>query len=245
MLIAVATPYGAHLEHPEVMRRVEFLKSRMLNCKFVTAEISMHIVSLARTKLVEQCLVAGADAIFFVDSDVLIPENAYILFDHLSDEHPVVSGLYVHRHPPHLPQAYVRATNHVNGKHPYLPVVNVGDTPRSVDGVGAGCLLVRSDVFGKLKDRHEAYLQTIVGVEYGDSGLAEAVHYASSLGPWFEFLGNVGEDFYFCEQLSKIGIRPWLVPEVQCQHIGQVAFGIEHFTAALAQGLVHTADYEQ
>ena len=87
MLIAVATPYGAHLEHPEVMRRVEFLKSRMLNCKFVTAEISMHIVSLARTKLVEQCLVAGADAIFFVDSDVLIPENAYILFDHLSDEH--------------------------------------------------------------------------------------------------------------------------------------------------------------
>ena len=73
----------------------------------------------------------------------------------------------------------------------------------------------------------------------------KAIHYAMSLGPWFEFLGHVGEDFYFCEQLAEIGIRPLLVPSVKCQHIGQVAYGIEHFNQAKANGIVQEASFEE
>jgi len=216
----------------------------MFHHKFVHSEISMHIVSLARTKLVEGSLEQGGDAVWVVDSDVLIPENADILVEHLSDEHPVVSGLYVARFPPHLPQAYTRAAVFQGGYHPYLPVIDVDGPPRFVDAIGAGCLLVRSDVFVRLKEAHDEYIKVLSKRRYSAPETVRAIHYAMSLGPWFEFLGHVGEDFYFCEQLAKIGIRPWFVPEVKCYHIGQTAFGYEHFKSLLDQGLVHSAEFE-
>jgi len=249
MKIALATPYGAHLEHPDVSMRMANMQSSLLQHQFVHTTIAMHIVSLARHKLVEMALEHDADVVWFVDSDVLLPPNASILVDHIEAGVPVVSGLYVQRHPPFIPQAYFVAATEV-GIHNYMPMIDVPSEPTYVDAVGAGCLLVRTDVFRTLREHHEerrtALREARDRILSGKARLPirlkgvtdAAVHDALALGPWFEFLAGVGEDFYFCEKLRGIGIRPMLEPNVSCGHIGQQAFDISHFRHAANQGFV-------
>lgn len=246
--VAMCTPYGPHLDHPEVITRIMDVKRSRPFDTFYDVNISMHIVSLARTKLVETALAQGVDVVWFVDSDVLLPADAGIILDHvMNDRSPVVSGLYVHRHPPHLPQVYVRATVHANGDHPYLPVINIPNDPTFVDATGAGCLAVRADVFGLVAAEHRMYqaeLSKRLAKLAPLGATARALHYALSLTPWFEFLGRVGEDFYFFEQLDRIGIRPLLLPMVKCYHIGQQPFGFEHFESAKRAGVVQDLHWE-
>lgn len=245
MHIVFCTPYGPHMMFPEHHRRKIYVQGLDYNHRYTYAEVDMNVVSLARNSIVNS-IPPDADLTFWVDSDIILPDNALDLINYVSDEHPVVSGLYFSRRFPYLPQVYSRAVVHEDGKHPYLPIVDIPATPTSYDAVGAGFMVVRPDVFVRLKEAKEENnrnLSCAIDKMSNSGELTEemvlAEHYYKSLSPWFEFLGNVGEDFYFCEMLAKVGIRPLLVPHVVAQHLSISPIGAEHYQTIKQQQLVY------
>ena len=80
------------------------------------------------------------------------------------------------------------------GDNDYEFMGELGDQPFEVDAGGMGCCLIERQVLERL--------------EY----------------PWFRFLHRpgcalTGEDIYFFEQAAKLGIRPLVIPQIQCSHI--------------------------
>jgi hypothetical protein len=247
MKIAICTPYMDAML-PDVGRAISRLESRLLQFQVVHIEIDMNVVSLARHSIAAS-IPQDVDLVWWIDSDVVLPENAVELLNYVQ-EYPLVSGLYVSRRPPFLPQAYNLA-GVVHGKHPYLPLVSIPDKPTQVDAVGAGCLLMARSLLTSMQQAHNSYLAQLGELETKLLGgltqteqviLRQCMHYAQALGPWFEFLGGVGEDFYFCEQATRYcGVRPLLVPSVACTHIGRMPVGLQHFKASSATGISYSA----
>lgn len=238
MHIVLATPTGGWVRAPHY-RCKAIMQAQCSGHRFTHAEVDLLIVSKARNDLIK-VLPEDADAIWFIDSDVLLPTNAPLLIDHLKD-HPVVSGLYFGRTPPNLPQVYNRATpGHAN--FAFLPVIDIPAEPFMADAVGAGCLLIQTQVLRDIADKHKAWQDEVrAELDRVDflSSLRRAAELGASLSPHFEFLEAVGEDFYFCMQLQHyLGIRPLVVPAVECPHETIVPLGRAQFEANLGAGLV-------
>jgi len=167
---------------------------------------------VARNSIVDRFLDSGAKFLFFLDSDVLPPDNA--LERLMSHNLPIVSGLYYRRHierpgkPPH-PCMWKIVPPNVEMTCPtcaqkfrtkegkYQPILN---PPRNalveVDAVGAGCLLIHRRVFEKL----------------------ERPYFRWTLG-WVE--PGVSEDLYFCERARDAGFRILVDTGVRCGHLGE------------------------
>ena len=235
MKIALLTPFGHYNTVPRHQRHVSAMQASMREHTFVHVEVDMNVVHKARNMLVDM-IPDDVDVAWWVDSDVLLPANAPLLMHYLSDKSPVVSGLYVSRNGPNLPQAYTLASN---SGHAYLPIVNIPNEPTYVDAVGLGCLVMYTKVFLDLSvawQKRLRVMNTWLKRQTSCPDL-EMVSLAMGLSPYFEFLNKVGEDFYFCERLRDIGIRPLLVPEVSCTHVGYADFTRDHYEANLAQGV--------
>lgn len=86
-----------------------------------------------------------------------------------------------------------RTANEDRGRHKLLNEFPVADQPFEVEGCGAGCLLLRRDIFDKVD------------------------------WPWFRWVEHedgllIGEDFYFCDKVRAAGLPIIADPGVICQH---------------------------
>lgn len=126
--------------------------------------------------------------LFFIDDDVVPPPDAFFkLSAHKKD---IVSGLYLRRHPPVVPCMQVNYKWVTTFSFPAL---------LEVDFVGAGCLLISTEVFKKMKR------------------------------PWFEWrcdrpdlpeTERLSEDFAFCRDAKQAGYKVLVDTSVQCEHWG-------------------------
>lgn len=158
-----------------------------------------------------------ADYVFFADGDQIWPENTLsVLLDAISDEFPVVSGLYWRKKFPftcvqgnyttwkghELQRKAIEQMGFVDKDDNqclfYQPLKDF-DTPRTIDVSGMGCLLVRTDVFKKFEQPYFGYFNSY------------------SLGGDFTFDNATEEMLFFCK-LRKAGIKTWMVPAVKCGH---------------------------
>lgn len=247
MRIAYCTPFGA-VSSPEHTRAKAIVQNTLLQHTFLNAEIDLHVVSKARNALV-QIAQDQVDVLWFVDSDIRLPENAGKLLGYLNKS-PVVSGLYFSRRPPYFPQVYNRALPALPA-HAYLPRVAIPLEPFHADAVGAGCLLVTCDVLRQLHDAHEEW-RGGVRAWMGDkrrrmpAAVKRAIELGLGLNGHFEFLECVGEDFYFCEMLwHYLRIRPLVVPEVLAGHEAVIPITNEHFSAYLERGLSFNSSFPE
>lgn len=164
----------------------------------VSATIGMTnlcYLHMSRNSLVEGALQADATHIFWLDSDVICPPGAVKhLLRHDVD---VASGLYHYKDG--------------NGRR-HAPVAWQGDDmggvnidlrePQWVDGVGLGCVLMKTDWLKKMD------------------------------APWFELTADKGEDVCFFERLRRdYGVRVLLDPDVRCGHVGDFIVTTEHWQA--------------
>lgn len=154
------------------------------------------MLPIQRAECVKMAL-GQCDYLLFVDSDMVMQANALVRL--LGRDVDIVSGLYFSRTPPFQPIA----GKLIDGKWEAL-----AEWPEreliEVDGVGAGFLLIKTEV---LKDTPEPHW----------------------LWSWDEKNGYGGEDYFFCQQAKKAGFKVWLDTSLELTHIGEYPFGRHNY----------------
>lgn len=106
----------------------------------------------ARNDLVAKFLTKTPDAthLLFWDDDIIPSANDLgILWSH---NEPIVSGLYFKKQPPHEPLMSLIVKDVESGERGMTHLIDwEDDKPYYVDGVGMGFILIRRDVFQKVK----------------------------------------------------------------------------------------------
>jgi hypothetical protein len=151
----------------------------------------------ARNVACMRAIESGADWLFFLDSDVIAPDDA--IHKLMAHNRPVVSGMYCRRSEPiGVPVAIKNGT--------WLNNFRLGDTVE-VDLVGAGCLLIHRELLQKIPpQRHGKHwfdwrvdLKGVPGMGEGDC---------------------LSEDFTFCSWCRKHGVPILLDTSIVCKHVG-------------------------
>ena len=159
--------------------------------RYSVVYVSGADVAVARNLLVEKSMGVG-DYIMFFDDDVLPPMNAITKL--ISHDKDIITGLYFAKQQPHFPQIF---TKNKEVTERYDSVENYAkDSLIEIDACGAGCLLIKTEVFKKLKKPYFQYI------------------------PKGENNPRKGEDFYFCEKAKEAGYKIWCDTSIQCKHIG-------------------------
>ena len=181
--ILVAVPYYHYIEpETEVSLRsldeIEGVDVERYQC---------HHIPKGRNALIQKMRIGGYDYIFFLDADTAIRTiDLQLLID---VDKPVVSGLYAL-----LLNNTVRwAVGIEKSGDGYVWLTGDPTLPMPVQTTGAGCLLIKREVFSAIE------------------------------WPWFDFElakgGNIrGEDFSFCQKCSDGGFEIWLQPKVVAAH---------------------------
>lgn len=145
-------------------------------------------VDWARNICVEEALNDyNSDYVFFLDVDVFPPQN--IIEKLLAQNKDIVSGPYHSKKPPFHPHAYKELDN---GSYETIEIKK--NSLLEVDAVGAGCLLIKTNV---LKKMTKPWFSTVL------PGL-NAEH-AKDLK--FDKTQGLGEDLYFCKKARNAGFK--------------------------------------
>jgi len=163
----------------------------------------------ARNRIAQKALDGGYDRLLMVDNDVTPPRDA--LVNLLSHDVDCVSGYYLHRNADNEPSDRTCACRLLDDKgHAYFNYPMESEYTRfelaemrergeylvEIHGGGMGCIMVKTDVFNR--------------VRY----------------PWFDWVnykdghrGMLSEDLYFCEGMRKKGIPRHVDTRVACGHL--------------------------
>lgn len=163
----------------------------------------------ARNSLCEQVLRSDFQWLFFLDSDVIPPNDTILRL--ISHGHPVISGVYFRRSPPVGIPVMIRGNSWVT-QYPPNSIIEV-------DYVGAGCMAIHRSVLEKLPPSDPRR-----GKKWFDWKVDML-----GIGPPGECLS---EDFSFCLSVKRhLGIAVKVDTSIQCRHVGfgQATYG--NFTA--------------
>lgn len=116
----------------------------------------------------------------------------------LSHDKDIVSGLYIQRKPGKQILEIYKDGRNVD----YSDIKNLDIV--EIDSCGFGCVLVKSEVIRAIEYPHFLYKSAI---DHADT---------------------ISEDTYFCLKAKQRGFKVFADPTIQCEHIGQTTFVIEH-----------------
>jgi len=175
----------------------------------------------AREVITRRALEVGCKYIFHYDSDVLIPVNTIEVLIQWMEKFdlPILGGLYWAKKPQKMPAAWLKIAEHKDQNRCDFAPVDVKDYIETnsivkTDVTGAGCLLIRRDVFEKLDKSNPnlPYFQWGLNRQY--------------LCPKCGSHGNLpmmSEDFFFCQRaVNELNIHPHVAFGVKCDHIATV-----------------------
>lgn len=181
------------------MVNAPFAQSLCAMTKVGECHVSFMVGSLiydARNSLCEQALKIGADAILWLDSDMLIPPDAMVrLMKHIEEGKDIVSGLYFNRKPDYRPTLF-KSLDVENGKCKFT---DYNDYPKDsvfeIDGCGFGCVAMRVPILTKM---------------------------VLEKGNWFAPAYNSGEDIAFCIRAKELGYKIWCDSSIKFGHCGHI-----------------------
>lgn len=217
---------------------------------FMHVDIETVIIGKARSLLTRVALDVNADVVLFVDQDIEVPPHAIVAL--MDRDLPIVGGLYIARREPYLPQIYTaKDTEGLNTEHLgaqttprdiYWPIIDYDVESADimeVDAIGAGCLLVRREVFEHLEELQkddDKWLQSALEeIESNTPYWLSERHvkllheHVRVMDPWWEFLTDEGEDMYFCRKARAAGYKVYVDLSVKCAHQGTVPIQEGHF----------------
>lgn len=195
--LAVCIPCRDTLHSAHAMSLAELVKFNTMN------EIDTHVFMDASTILLTQrerlatmALECDAEYILWLDSDIVFPATTAARL--LSHNEPIVAANYIRRQRPFKGVAYEKIGDWENP----LPF-DIEDELVSVEGIGMGCMLVKTDIFQQITK------------------------------PWFEFGWSpesndfLGEDMLLCQKINSLGYEIKVDTQLsqELRHLGTWAFG--------------------
>ena len=167
---------------------------------YVAAPISWH--EGARNHLVEHM---EGDWLLQLDTDHVFAPDVLIRMIRLAEKNnlPVLSAIYQYKHPPHQPVMGLWAGEaHLN------PIVDWDPEAETVQvgACGAGCLLVRKEVFKRVKRE-----------------LKEAP---------FAIRPGLSEDYSFFKRCQELGIPVHVAPKIECHHTIRTILSVQDYVPA-------------
>lgn len=184
-------------------------------------------IDVTRESMVRAALAQGFEWIFFLDSDVIIPDGTFEkLFSH---NQPLVNGMYKAKKPGgFFWAAWIRTkiddkTVAVTGEA-FVPIASWEGRLIAVDVIGTGCMLVHRSVFEKIMATYPKLPLFFWSKERAPE-LLKTMDLPDPL------MTEVSEDFYFCLLAKKCGFQIIVDTEVKCGHISTVK--IEESTVTL------------
>jgi GT2 family glycosyltransferase len=166
-------------------------------------------VDIARELLVDLAIKNKCDYLFFLDSDVIPPEN--ILDVLIGHNLPIVCGIYNSK-TPGMPWGMWNFNKTANT---FLALDKWKKRLVQVDVTGCGCMLIKSDVILKM---HEAYPDLPLFMWTKD----RSSKVTSKLNVPDERMRGVSEDFWFCLLAAKCGFPIVIDTDMKCSHIGNM-----------------------
>jgi len=197
--LAVCIPTRDTLHSAHAMSLVELVKFNTMN------DIDTHVFMDASTILLTQrerlasmAVELDAEYILWLDSDIVFPATTAVRL--MAHNEPVVAANYVRRQLPAKGVAYQKIGDWQNP----LPF-EVYDELVTVQGVGMGCVLMKTEIFSKIPK------------------------------PWFEFGWSpesndfLGEDMILCQKMANVGyeVKIDTVLSQELRHLGTWGFGPE------------------
>lgn len=186
---------------PECMEAVINLVGVFRNKYDITVRlISGYSADVARTTATEMFLATQCDDLLFVDSDVIVTDS---VIDKLVEaDKDVVTGIY------HKKSLTIRHSEvyRITGdkKFEAYPTDEVPAGLFEITACGFGCVLLKREVVRKV-------MEATKGVPFkfvqGDN---KSVY--------------ISEDIYFCNELSKLGIRIYADGTAVCGHVGKYMY---------------------
>jgi GT2 family glycosyltransferase len=163
---------------------------------FLSIPEDRYSVAACRNRAVNDLLKSDCSHILFVDDDVYVPPQTIV--ELLKMERQVAAGVYPSikkQYPADLKaETYIVAGKNGAWYRKWFSGV------RNVDVVGAGCLMIRKDVFNVVKFPWFRWPE----------GVVDGQHIVKS------------DDLDFCERCKANGIEVWANGDVRCGHVKAV-----------------------
>ena len=197
--LAVLIPCRDTLHSAHALALAEMVKFNTMNN--IDTHVFMDastILLTQREKLATEAVNLGAEYMLWLDSDIVFPSTTAVRL--LSHNEPVVAANYVRRQRPYKGVAY-ETIGEWESPLPYV----VYDELVPVEGVGMGCMLIKTSIFEKLEK------------------------------PWFNFQWSpesddfLGEDMLLCKKINEAGytIKIDTVLSQETHHLGTFAFNAD------------------
>lgn len=198
MLVLIAVPTFENI-YPDTFKSIYDMDKGGHDVSFEF--VRGYDVATARNKAAQLALDGGYDYLMFVDNDVTVPRDALVnLIEHGVD---VCSGFYAHRDKSGMDtdKTNVCKLGEFNYTTQYTgaelkEMREQGDYLFRIHGGGMGCILIRVDVFRRIKY------------------------------PWYDWVNYnddkhsmLSEDLYFCEQCKFNHIKIHADSRVACGHM--------------------------
>ena len=159
---------------------------------FVGTAGRMH-AHIAREVLADEALKLGADYLYMIDDDMLMPIDVFERL--LAHDVDIVAPLAFMRKPPHHPVIYTVREGWDNAaRQAYFQNFSVKTYPKDrlieCDAVGFGAVLIKTAVLRAIEK------------------------------PWFATWSRVGEDIGFCHKAKKVGFKVYCDTSIKLGHLG-------------------------
>jgi GT2 family glycosyltransferase len=158
-----------------------------------------------RNQAVQMALEGNFDYILWMDDDMVVPVGTEIFSQLVKHDKDIVAPLFFIRSKPYLPLLFKRVLMANGGFMTYNNILDYEKGLVECDGVGFGMVLIKMEVFKKLKM------------------------------PYFEYNDQYGEDLRFCENATRAGFKIFCDTNLILGHIANPEVILEeHFKSERA-----------
>lgn len=177
-------------------------EDEVLNFYFV--QVGRMFTPAAREEAAKKAVEYGCEWLFFVDDDMICPDDLFLRLYKHKDIADIVAPLAFTRNAPYKPVMYasIEGWDEVN-RCEYFINNTVMNYPRKklveCDAVGFGAALVRVEMFKKIKQ------------------------------PWFMSSEGTGEDILFSYKVKKVGGRVFMDTSISIGHVSHPTIITEDF----------------
>ena len=200
------------------------------------------LITRARNYCVDEFMRSDATHMLFIDSDIgFNPQDviALLALQQQNEEYDVIGGPY-----PKKCISWEKIKHAVDkgvaDKDPGILEKFVGDyvfNPKSGTGaipigepaevleIGTGFMMIRRKTFEVFNEKFPQYLYKPdhVRTKHFDGSRKIMMYFQAEVDPKSE--RYLSEDYWFCQKLQEAGLRTWLCPWMQLQHVGTYIFG--------------------